>query len=82
MGYNHLIVSTDQPKFDFAPFVWLSPIDHPPLEKALGELKTGAIWVRPDRYIGAISDSSEGLVNTLSKFFETKDQKKYETSLP
>ena len=39
------------------------------LENELDKLGTDAIWVRPDRYIGAIANSSEELFKKLPETY-------------
>ena len=82
IGFNHAIISPKRPEVLPQNACWLSSKDHPALNKALSVLNAGAIWVRPDRYIGAVSDTTEGLLDQLFTFFDEKDHKRNETCLP
>ena len=50
-------------------FIALSADDQPSLETELDKLGANAVWVRPDRYIGAIANSSEALLKQLPKTY-------------
>ena len=50
-------------------FIALSAEDQMSLENELDKLGTDAIWVRPDRYIGAIANSSEELLKKLPETY-------------
>jgi len=50
-------------------FIALSAEDQPSLETELDKLGANAVWVRPDRYIGAIANSSEALLKQLPKTY-------------
>ena len=72
IGYRHTVISRDRPN-ELPPRVqWLNPNDHPALAKALKNLDAAAIWVRPDRYVGAASDSARDLLTPLYGFLETE----------
>jgi len=40
------------------------------------------VWIRPDRYVGAVSDTGGDLLDALSAYIETEAQKQNETSFP
>ena len=82
IGYNHAVISPLEPtKLPFG-IRWLDPGKHPSLSIALSKLGTRAVWIRPDRYIGAVSDNGSDLLDQLTSFFDTQDNEHDETCLP
>ena len=81
IGYNHAVISPLKPARIPPGTRWLDPRKYTSLSHALDDLGTSAIWVRPDRYIGAASDSGSDLLDQLHPFFDTQDAKDNETCL-
>ncbi|MGB1161316.1 MAG: bifunctional 3-(3-hydroxy-phenyl)propionate/3-hydroxycinnamic acid hydroxylase [Alphaproteobacteria bacterium] len=82
IGYSHAVISPVEPTRMPRGTRWLDPSQHPSLSQALSDLGTRAIWIRPDRYIGAVSDSGSGLLDQLNPFFDShQDAKENETCL-
>jgi len=66
-GYRHALISrTTLPLTDAANAVNLSADVHPALHAVLDRMNTNAVWVRPDRYVGAIADTNEGLLTKIA----------------
>ena len=82
IGYNHVVICPIKPSSIPAGCKWINPNEHPNLATALSDLETKAVWVRPDRYIGAMSDNSRDLLDQFSHYFDLKDQNQNETCLP
>ena len=82
IGYNHAIICPIKPSSMPPDCQWIDTKEHLNLAAALSDLETEAVWVRPDRYIGAVSDSSDDLLNLLSHYFDLEDQNQNETCLP
>jgi len=66
LGHRHALITRSNlqhslPKAFFA----LSAQEHPALETELNKLKTEALWVRPDRYIAASSNSPDELLDKI-----------------
>jgi len=70
VGYRHALITRSNLQFT-APenFIVLSAEDHPALESELNKLSADAVWVRPDRYIGAVANSSEELLKQLPETY-------------
>jgi 3-(3-hydroxy-phenyl)propionate hydroxylase len=68
IGYNHAIIGPNRPSALPAEIHWLNTQDHPALAATLAKYKAGAIWIRPDRYIGAIAETGESLLDQLTQF--------------
>ena len=82
IGYGHAIISPTRPTNMPDNAIWLDPGQHASLASALINLDANAVWVRPDRYVGAVSDNSFDLLDPLSPFLGSEDQKQNETCLP
>lgn len=82
LGYNHAVISSVRPKTMPPQARWLDPGQHPALSHALNDLGTGAVWIRPDRYVGAVSDSGHDLLDQFAPYFDAEDTNQNETSLP
>jgi len=82
IGYNHAVISPTQPDRLPPNTQWFDPAEHPALAEALAALGTGAVWIRPDRYIGAASDSGHDLLDKLSLYCDTQDHEQNETCFP
>ena len=81
IGYNHLVISPTRPAKLPRNARWLDPGAHPALRHALQMLEADAVWVRPDRYIGAVSQEGGDLLDPLSTFLDPKDHEQNETCL-
>jgi len=67
VGYNHAVITKTKLQHSLPTgFLALSAQQHPSLEAELNKLKTGAVWVRPDRYIAAVTNSSNELLHKIS----------------
>ncbi|NBR40596.1 MAG: hypothetical protein EBT93_14475, partial [Alphaproteobacteria bacterium] len=56
VGYNHAILCAQAPTTPLPEgFKYLNPDLHPELAQALEKTGAKALWVRPDRYIGAMA---------------------------
>ena len=75
IGYNHAVISPIQPAQMPAGAQWLDPGDYPSLSRALNDLGTRAAWIRPDRYIGAVSETGSGLFDHFHPYFDGNDYK-------
>ena len=66
VGYRHVIISQRPPKRQASSdIICLAAQDYPPLAQLLDQLKTGAVWVRPDRYIGAVAADADALFEQM-----------------
>ncbi len=81
IGYNHAILSAIEPLKLPSGSRWIDSSLHPSLVRALNDLKAHAVWIRPDRYIGAVSQSPHNLLDALSHYFDTEEQNQNETGL-
>lgn len=61
IGYRHLVVSSEPMPSLSAQVVWLDASKQPAISCILEQAKAGAVWVRPDRYIGAMAPTVEKL---------------------
>ncbi len=68
VGYKHLFVSREACDADNLDkeIISMSADQYPELNSLLDQLGTNAVWIRPDRYVAAISQSSEDLITTHS----------------
>ena len=73
VGYGHLIIGADRPAQLPDTVLWMDPAAHPALAVELRALDAGAVWVRPDRYIGAIADSATDLLAPLKRCLPQAD---------
>lgn len=68
-GYQHVIISREKihpPESS----INLSVEEFSELDSALNNLDTNAIWVRPDRYIGATGDSSDDVLQAFNSVMQ------------
>lgn len=66
VGYRHAVIARDPPKQQVpSDIICLDASTYPSLAKQLDHLKTGAVWVRPDRYIGAIAADADALLGEM-----------------
>ena len=66
VGYHHVIITQRPPQQQIPSDIkCLDAASYPSLAKQLNHLKTGAVWVRPDRYIGAIAADADALLNKM-----------------
>ncbi len=82
IGYGHAIISPTRPTNMPANAYWLDPDQNASLASALDNLDAKVVWIRPDRYVGAVSDTGGDLLDALSAYIETGAQKQNETSFP
>jgi len=64
-GYRHVIISREK-IIPPASAINLSAEEFSELDSALNNLDTNAVWVRPDRYIGATGNSSHEVVQAFN----------------
>ena len=66
VGYHHVIITQCPPQQQVPSDIkCLDAASYPSLAKQLNHLKTGAVWVRPDRYIGAIAADADALLSKM-----------------
>ena len=54
-GANHIIIATCRPENLASDILCLTPDDSPQIAPLLAQQNAEALWVRPDRYIGAMA---------------------------
>ena len=70
VGYNHAVISAAQPRKMLPGARWIDAGKHPAIARALSDLNVGAAWVRPDRYLGAMSPHPDGLFDAVLPYFD------------
>lgn len=73
IGYHHFILSRQKPDGIIHGVEWLDATVYPELNALLTKQNTQAIWVRPDRYVGAISDNASELMARVKTQLNTKE---------
>ena len=81
IGYHHAIISPIKPAIMPVNCQWIDPSKHQTLAAELSGLESAAVWVRPDRYIGGMSDNCDDLLTPLFPYFNLEDQNQNETCL-
>jgi len=68
IGYNHALITRKKMPHSLPEgFFALSAQEHPSLDAELDTLKTEAVWVRPDRYIAAMTNTTDELLQKIPK---------------
>ena len=73
-GYRHVIISDTRPVGLKDGVFWINPRKQPGASSLLKDLEIAAAWIRPDRYMGATTESIPELYKRLPKFLKTNEE--------
>lgn len=63
VGYRNVVMSRERSSSMSPDICWLNANLYPEVEQQLERLSTNAIWLRPDRYVGALAKSVDSLID-------------------
>jgi len=72
-GYRHVIVSNTRPEGLTDSIFWINTLEQEEAAKLLKHLNAKAAWIRPDRYMGAVTNSIQELYEYLPNFLKNRE---------